>query len=85
MANKNLPKDVTLGGETYTFRLMTADDEGKIRAFAKTLSEADLWFMRRDITQPETVTEWIDDLKKDRAKTIPVERDDKIVAYGSIY
>jgi RimJ/RimL family protein N-acetyltransferase len=85
MAKNDMPKNVTLGGEKYTLRLMTADDHNKISDFSKKLSEADLWFMRRDITHPDTVSEWIDDIKKDRAKTILVEKDDKVVAYGSIY
>jgi RimJ/RimL family protein N-acetyltransferase len=85
MAHENLPKTVELGGNPYNFRLMTADDRDAILNFAQTLSEADLWFMRRDITQPMAVDEWINDITHDKATSILVEHDEQIIAYGSIY
>ncbi|MFW5709510.1 MAG: N-acetyltransferase family protein [Chloroflexota bacterium] len=85
MSNKDFPKTVTVVGEKYTLRLMSRDDIEKVHAFAKGLSEADLWFMRRDITRVEAIEEWIHEIESDHACTILVEHKDKLVAYGSIY
>jgi RimJ/RimL family protein N-acetyltransferase len=85
MATKDFPKTVSLGGDPFTFRTMTSDDRDKILAFAQTMSEADLWFMRRDITKPDAVEEWIHDIETDRALTLLVEDEARLVAYASIY
>lgn len=85
MPVKDFPKSLEISGEKYSFRFMDAQDREAITAFAHSLTEADLWFMRRDITQPHAVDGWISDIEQDHARTILVEVDDKIVAYGTIY
>lgn len=85
MTQSNFPKTQTLGGTAFTFRLMTAQDRSRILYFAQHLSESDLLFMRRDVTQPEVVDAWVQDIENNRAASILVEAGDQIVAYGTLY
>lgn len=85
MLKDNYPKTVTINGMDYIFRLMTAQDRNAILAFAQSLSDSDLLFMRRDITQPEAVEAWVRDLQTNRAISILVEDQGRIVGYGSLY
>lgn len=85
MSEKDYPKTVKLGGDKYTLRFMTSKDRDKLLDFAQKMSEADLWFMRRDITQPAAIDSWITDIETDHAKTLLVEQDDLLVAYASLY
>jgi len=85
MAKEPFPKTVKLSGTDFAFRLMTAHDRAAILKMAVQLEEADLYFMRGDITQPEMVDEWVDDVESGRALTILVEDRGKIVAYGTLH
>ncbi|NDJ86721.1 MAG: GNAT family N-acetyltransferase [Chloroflexi bacterium] len=85
MLKTDYPKTLTLGKTKYILRLMDADDRNAILAMAQRLSEDDLLFLRRDITQPAMVDEWINDLLTNRAITILAEDDGQLVAYGSVY
>lgn len=83
--NHNFPKTVTIGDNKFNFRFLQHDDRDTIFNFAQTLSEQDLLFLRRDITQMETIDEWIRDVKLEHAITILVEDDNRLVAYGTLY
>ncbi|MFW5696770.1 MAG: N-acetyltransferase family protein [Phototrophicaceae bacterium] len=81
----DFPKTINVNGYKYTFRLMDDKDRNKILTFANSLPDADLAFMRRDITQPEAVDSWIQDIQSQQAVTILVEDGDNLVGYGSLY
>jgi RimJ/RimL family protein N-acetyltransferase len=85
MTRQNFPKTVKLGSDTFTLRLMSAQDRTAILTFANQLSENDLLFMRRDVTKPEAVDAWISDIQAEHATSILVELNDGIVAYGTLY
>lgn len=85
MVEKGYPKIVNLNGSKYNFRLMEAKDRNTILNLARTMSEAELSFMRRDITQPEAVDDWIRDIETNRAISILVEDQGRVVAYGTLY
>ncbi|HRE47092.1 MAG TPA: GNAT family N-acetyltransferase [Aggregatilineales bacterium] len=85
MAENDFPKTVTLNGTAFTLRLMTAKDRHSVVNFVSHLPENDTLFMRRDVTQPEAVDEWIHDIEKDRTITILVEERGNIAAYGSLH
>jgi RimJ/RimL family protein N-acetyltransferase len=79
------PQTVNISGEEFTFRLMTEKDHHAILALARQLSESDLLFMRRDITQPEAIDDWVQDIQTNHAVSILVEDHERIVAYGTLY
>lgn len=85
MLRKDFPKSVSINGTKYVFRLMETKDRHAILNFARGLSEADLSFMRRDITQPEAVDAWIKDIECNRAISVIVEDEGRLIGYGTLY
>jgi len=59
-----LPTTMTLGGEELTIRRLERVDRESILAFARALAPHDLLFLRRDITQPDQVDAWLDDIEQ---------------------
>jgi hypothetical protein len=60
-------------GTTVSLRLMTAADAGRIAAFARSLPEDDLLFLRTDITDPSAVALWVKNLEAGLATTVIAE------------
>ncbi len=85
MATKSFPKKIQDADQELVVRFMDADDRTSILALTQRMTESDLWFMRRDLTQPEEVDRWINDIERSRAVTLLAEHGGKIVAYGSLY
>ncbi len=54
------PRSMQFAGQTYTLRLMTRGDAEDMLGFARSLSEHDLLFLRRDITRPGQVEVWLE-------------------------
>ena len=67
------------------FRPMVPEDQQAMLAFTDQLLEEDLLFLRLDITQPETVDEWIRNIGRGRTRTILALIDGRIAGYGSIH
>lgn len=83
---RTYPWTTNLGGIHLTFRLMTPDDAPAVEAFAKALPEEDLMFLRTDITQPETIKNWMNYIRTGRTVSILAETEDKKIAgYASIH
>jgi RimJ/RimL family protein N-acetyltransferase len=54
------PHTLDCHGTEIKLALMAPQDDAKVIAFANTLPEGDLLFMRRDIRQPKVVSAWTD-------------------------
>ena len=79
------PHTVTLrDGMPVTFRLMTAADAGRICAFARSLPEDDLLFLRMDITDPGAVALWVRNLEAGLATTVIAEVNGETAGYASL-
>jgi hypothetical protein len=52
------PRTLDCSGTEIKLALMAPQDDAKVIAFANTLPEDDLLFMRRDIRQPKVVAAW---------------------------
>jgi RimJ/RimL family protein N-acetyltransferase len=85
VVTKIFPKKVSDSEGDLTLRLMEPDDRNSLLKLAQNLSEADLWFMRRDLTQPEAIDAWVNDIENNRAITLLMEDQGRIMAYGSLY
>jgi len=83
--SRNYPREVALKTGSVTFRLMTPADRDAILAFAQTLHHDDLLFLRLNITTPEGVDQWIDNVDSGRTITVLAEAGGKIVGYASIH
>ena len=77
------------GSENVVFRLMDQTDEGNLREaigrLAESLPSSDLVFLRMDITQPEAVDEWVENVKRERTLTVLAELNGEIVGYGNLH
>lgn len=80
----HLPLTVEVGDHSLTLRLMTPLDAQRMLAFARALPTSDLLFLRRDITRPEEVAEWIEDIETGQSATIVALDGDAIVGYSAV-
>ncbi len=85
MPKDDFPQTIDAKGDLFTLRLMDRQDRDALLALAERLSEDELLFMRRDITQSGTIDEWIREIEMDQAITILAEYNGTIVGYGSLY
>jgi len=82
------PLDPTLakpGTDGVEFRPMIPEDRQAILAFTDRLPEEDLLFLRLDITQPETIDEWIRNIERGKTRTVLAIIEGRIAGYGSIH
>ena len=78
------PAAISLDGVTLTLRFLERGDREAILDFARQLPIHDLLFLRRDITDPDNVDQWIQDIEEGYYSTIAAFRDDVIVGYTSV-
>ncbi len=82
---KSYPREIEVGGNhTVALRLMEKSDRGHIVDFARSLPPDDLLFLRKDITDPKVVGEWVRDIERGRTVTVLAEKDDELLAYASL-
>ncbi len=82
---REYPRTVHLKDNTaVTVRLMTAADAGRIVAFGRSLPEDDLLFLRLDITDPEAVAHWVQNLEAGRTTTTIAEVNGEIAGYAAL-
>jgi L-amino acid N-acyltransferase YncA len=71
-------------GSTVTIRPMGEDDLGPVLQFARSLSDHDLLFLRRDITVAADIVAWLSDVEAGRNFTQMAFQDDRLVGYASV-
>lgn len=71
-------------GSAVVLRLMTPADAGALAAFARSLPEDDLLFLRMDITDPEAVAHWVKNLEAGLTTTVIAETGGAIVGYAAL-
>ena len=80
------PREIGVGGNRKaTLRLMEASDRDPILDFARALPPDDLLFLRKDITDPKVVDEWVRDVEAGRTITVLADADGELVGYGSLW
>lgn len=84
-APNSYPCSLRLSDLEVGLRLMTADDEEKVLAFSRSLSEHDLLFLPVDLTRREAVRSWIEDIESGRTVTVLAEVDGQLAGYGSLH
>ncbi|HJU09638.1 MAG TPA: GNAT family N-acetyltransferase [Candidatus Binataceae bacterium] len=78
------PREIRVGDEMLTLRYMIAADRDAMVAFAQALPAHDLLFLRRDITRPDMVDLWLEDINRERITTILAEHAGVIVGYATV-
>jgi L-amino acid N-acyltransferase YncA len=79
-----LPTQIVLDDERLTLRYLEATDREAILAFAAELPTHDLLFLRRDITRPDQVDEWLREAATGQVVTILAIRGTEIVGYATV-
>ena len=74
-----------VGDREVVYRLMTAKDRDTILTLGREADDADLAFLRFDITVPKHVDEWIENLEKGRTVSVLAEVDGHIAGYANLH
>jgi L-amino acid N-acyltransferase YncA len=83
---RDYPRTITLDTNTeVSLRLMTAFDADRLVTFARGLPADDLLFLRMDITNPDVVAQWIQNLGAGRTVTVIAEASGEVAGYASLH
>ena len=85
VVKRTYPWQTTISELEITFRLMEASDRDGILTFARSLPDHDLLFLRLDITDPEVIDEWVENIDKGRTITVIAEGGSEIIGYASLH
>jgi RimJ/RimL family protein N-acetyltransferase len=81
----HLPRTIkTRDGGEASLRLLTRSDRDAMRAFTGNLSEHDLLFLRRDITDDTVLDDWLGEVERGRTITVVAESGGRILGYASL-
>ncbi len=83
---RRYPMTIKLGDSAeIELRSMAAGDRDAILAFARALPEADLQFLRVDITEASVVDEWVRNLETGLTSSLVAYAGDTLVGYASVH
>lgn len=80
----SFPRTVNLDRKSFDLRWMKPSDGDRLLAFAKSLDEDDVLFMRMDLTRQESVDEFVGQIENGSRVALIAERDGRMVGYGSL-
>lgn len=75
----------SLNGSEFTLREMIGGDKDAVLAFAGSLPQHDLLFLRRDISKPKVVDAWIEATEAGAFNTLLAEKDGHVVGCVALY
>jgi L-amino acid N-acyltransferase YncA len=78
------PRSVNCAGTRIDLAMMAPKDDASVIAFARTLPENDLLFMRRDIRQPRVVSAWTDLIAQGRLASLLARSGDEVVGCAAL-
>jgi L-amino acid N-acyltransferase YncA len=73
----------SLAGRSVVLRPLAAEDLQPMIAFAAALSDDDVLFLERDISDPAEVEAWIKDTLEGRVVTLVAWEDDAVIGYAT--
>jgi len=74
-------KDMTV----VALRPMVKEDEAKLLEFFRCLPEEDRLFLKEDVTKPEVIHRWVEELNYDRVLPILAEIESKIIGDATLH
>ena len=78
------PRSVDCAGTRIDLAMMAPKDDASVIAFARTLPENDLLFMRRDIRQSRVVSAWTDLIAQGRLASLLARSGDEVVGCAAL-
>ena len=86
MLTTEYPKTVTLkDGRSIVIRPLARDDFDQLHAFFAALPEEDRLFLRHDVSDPQLVRKWTEELDFDRIVPLNALDGGEVVASGSLH
>lgn len=82
---RTYPRRETIQGRGLDFRLMSSEDKDLVLKFARSLPEADLVYLRYDITDPARIDDWCANIDAGKTSTVLVLENGSVVGYGSVH
>jgi L-amino acid N-acyltransferase YncA len=81
------PKAIELpDGTAVEIRLMTPAHKKAILAFSRALDQEDLLFLRVDLTQPEVVDDWMDNISAGLSTSLAVlDENEQLIGYATVH
>ena len=74
-----------LDGQTMTIRPLVSSDRDALLKFFLRVSEEDRYYLKEDVTSPEVIKQWAENLNYARALPLLVLLDGEIVADGTLH
>ncbi len=85
-SSTDYPKSITLAdGAKVEIRTMTKDDRNAVLAFARRLTEEDMLFLRVDITRPEVVDDWMNNLQSGHSTSLAAYDEEGLIGYATVH
>jgi L-amino acid N-acyltransferase YncA len=72
-------------GGQVEIRLMSRADRDAVLAFARNLPEADLLFLRVDLTEPAVIDEWVKNLESGDSISLVAYDENGVVGYATVH
>lgn len=83
---RRYPFDVKLeDGSDYTFRPLAKEDKIMLARFFQSISEEDRFYLKENVTAPEVIQGWVDNMDYERAVPIVAIADGRIVADATLH
>lgn len=82
---RSFPWSDTILDREITFSLMDATDRDAVLRFSKSLPESEIVFLRMDISRPEIVDLWLQNIEKGFTVTVLAYDGGEVVGYGSLH
>lgn len=82
---RKYPETIRVGSQDVTLRFMGPKDAEALLTFARSLPAHDLLFLRRDITTPAAVDEWVKDIQSGEIVTVLALKGSDVVGYATIH
>jgi len=81
---RSYPRQVKTDAGPIEIRLMGANDETAVLAFAQQLPTHDLLFLPRNISEPKVMSAWIKEIERGAITSLLAIRDGKVVGCGTL-
>jgi N-acetylglutamate synthase-like GNAT family acetyltransferase len=78
------PRQVATDAGPIELRLMGANDEAAVLAFAQQLPTHDLLFLPRNISEPKVLSAWVKEIERSAITSLLAIRDGKVVGCGTL-
>jgi len=83
---RDYPRHLALDNNVAVhLRMMTDADADRVVAFARSLPEEDLLFLRSDITDRKVVEQWVQNLASGRTVSVIAEANGEMAGYASLH